>query len=82
MRVLNSSPPPHLSLSLSLQRLKFTLLWNEGKKDGVRDGGMDPARDAVVGRGGVAAEWPRLPFKRELRGRVRRRRRSRCSMFG
>ena len=31
---------------------------------------VDPARDAVVGRGEVSAELPRLPLKRELRGRV------------
>ena len=32
---------------------------------------VDPARDAVVGRGVVSTELPRLPLKRELRGRVR-----------
>ena len=32
---------------------------------------VDPARDAVVGRGEVSTELPRLPLKRELRGRVR-----------
>ena len=37
---------------------------------------VDLARDAVVGRGGVSAELPRLPLKRELRGRVRLLRRS------
>ena len=65
-----------LSLSLSLSRLKFIFHFkrNEGKI-----GWVDPARDPVVGRGGVAAELPRLPLKRELRGRVRR---SRCLMFG
>ena len=79
VRVQNSSLSLSLSLSLTLlfslsfQRLKFILVRRVESKD--------LARDPVVGRGGVAAELPQLPLKRELRGRVRRRR-SRCLMFG
>ena len=46
-------------------------------REKVDNGWIDLAGDAVVGRGVVAAELPRLPSKRELRGRVRR-----CLMFG
>ena len=38
-------------------------------------GFVHPAQDPVVGRGGEVAALLRLPLKRELRGRVRRRRR-------